>query len=55
MKHRVELVGLFSNTVLGITGGIFLSLAHGLVSPALFMLVGGVLYCEQQMNKQLEP
>jgi NADH-ubiquinone oxidoreductase chain 4 len=40
----VVLVGLFSNTVLGITGGIFLSLAHGLVSPALFMLVGGVLY-----------
>ncbi len=40
----VVLVGLFSNTLIGITGAIYLSLAHGLVSPALFMLVGGVLY-----------
>lgn len=40
----VVLLGLFSNTALGITGAIYLSLAHGLVSPALFMLVGGVLY-----------
>lgn len=40
----VVLMGLHSNTVLGITGGVMLSLAHGFVSPALFMLVGGVLY-----------
>lgn len=40
----VVLLGLFSNTALGIAGAIYLSLAHGLVSPALFMLVGGVLY-----------
>lgn len=40
----VVLLGLFSNTAIGITGAIYLSLAHGLVSPALFMLVGGVLY-----------
>lgn len=40
----VVILGLFSNNVLGVTGAIYLSLAHGLVSPALFMLVGGVLY-----------
>ena len=36
--------GVFSNTIQGIEGGIMLSIAHGFVSPALFMLVGGVLY-----------
>lgn len=40
----VVVLGLFSNTVQGIEGAIILSLAHGLVSPALFFLVGGVLY-----------
>lgn len=40
----VVVAGIFSNTVQGIEGGIMLSLAHGFVSPALFMLVGGVLY-----------
>jgi NADH-ubiquinone oxidoreductase chain 4 len=40
----VVLLGLISNTVVGVTGGIALSLAHGFVSPGLFMLVGGVLY-----------
>jgi len=40
----VVVLGLFSNSMVGITGAVFLSLAHGLVSPALFMLVGGVLY-----------
>lgn len=40
----VVILGLFSNTLIGIEGGYVLSLAHGLVSPALFMLVGGVLY-----------
>jgi NADH-ubiquinone oxidoreductase chain 4 len=37
-------LGLFSNTVIGIEGGILLGLAHGFVSPALFICVGGVLY-----------
>lgn len=37
-------LGLFSNTIQGIEGAIILSIAHGLVSPALFILVGGVLY-----------
>ena len=40
----VVMLGLFSNTLIGIEGGYILSLAHGFVSPALFMLVGGVLY-----------
>lgn len=40
----VVLLGMHSNSVLGITGAVMLSLAHGFVSPALFMLVGGVLY-----------
>lgn len=40
----VVVLGLWSNTLIGITGAIYLSLAHGFVSPALFMLVGGVLY-----------
>ena len=41
---RVVVLGLFSNTIVGIEGAILLSIAHGLVSPALFILVGGVLY-----------
>lgn len=40
----VVVLGLFSGTLLGITGAVILSLAHGLVSPALFILTGGVLY-----------
>jgi len=40
----VGTVALFSNSIQGIVGAILLSLAHGFVSPALFMAVGGVLY-----------
>lgn len=40
----VVVLGVFSNTVQGIEGAIVLGIAHGLVSPALFFLVGGVLY-----------
>lgn len=40
----VVVVGLFSNTALGIVGAVMLGLAHGVVSPALFVLTGGVLY-----------
>jgi len=32
-------IGLFSNNITGITGGLLLSFAHGIVSPALFLLV----------------
>lgn len=40
----IVILGLFSNTIIGIEGAILLSIAHGLVSPAMFVLVGGVLY-----------
>lgn len=40
----VSVLGLFSNTVQGIEGAILLALAHGFVSPAMFFLVGSVLY-----------
>jgi NADH-ubiquinone oxidoreductase chain 4 len=40
----VVVLGIFSNTIQGIEGAILLALAHGLVSPALFICVGGILY-----------
>jgi len=40
----VYLLGVFSNTVQGIEGGIILGLAHGFVSSGLFICVGGILY-----------
>jgi NADH-ubiquinone oxidoreductase chain 4 len=40
----VYLIGVFSNTIQGIEGGIALGLAHGFVSSGLFICVGGVLY-----------
>jgi NADH-ubiquinone oxidoreductase chain 4 len=40
----VYLIGVFSNTIQGIEGGIILGLAHGFVSSGLFICVGGVLY-----------
>ena len=40
----VVVLGLFSNTLQGIEGAILLSIAHGFVSPALFICVGGVIY-----------
>jgi NADH-ubiquinone oxidoreductase chain 4 len=40
----IVLLGLFSNTIQGIEGSILLALAHGFVSPGLFICVGGVIY-----------
>jgi NADH-ubiquinone oxidoreductase chain 4 len=40
----VCILGIFSNTLLGLNGSLILSLAHGFVSPALFIIVGGILY-----------
>jgi NADH-ubiquinone oxidoreductase chain 4 len=40
----VYLIGIFSNTIQGIEGGIALGLAHGFVSSGLFICAGGVLY-----------
>jgi NADH-ubiquinone oxidoreductase chain 4 len=40
----VYLIGVFSNTIQGIEGGIVLCLAHGFVSSGLFICAGGILY-----------
>ena len=40
----VYLIGVFSNTIQGLEGGIILGLAHGFVSSGLFICAGGVLY-----------
>lgn len=40
----VCILGIFSNTLIGLNGSLVLSLAHGFVSPGLFIIVGGILY-----------
>lgn len=40
----IVVLGVFSNTLIGIEGSIILSLAHGFVSPAIFLIFGGILY-----------
>jgi NADH-ubiquinone oxidoreductase chain 4 len=40
----VYLLGAFSNSIQGIEGSISLGLAHGFVSPGLFICAGGILY-----------
>lgn len=40
----VYLMGVFSNSIIGIEGAILLGLGHGFVSPGLFICAGGVLY-----------
>lgn len=40
----VYVLGVFSNTLHGIEGGISLGLAHGFVSSGLFICAGGILY-----------
>lgn len=40
----VYLIGVFSNTIQGIEGGIVLGLGHGFVSSGLFICAGGILY-----------
>jgi NADH-ubiquinone oxidoreductase chain 4 len=40
----VLLMGAFSNTLQGIIGSIIFGLAHGFVSPALFICCGAILY-----------
>jgi NADH-ubiquinone oxidoreductase chain 4 len=44
IAYAIVVLGLFSNTIVGIEGAIRLSIAHGFISPAMFVLVGGVLY-----------
>ena len=40
----VVVLGLFSNTIQGMEGAMLLAIAHGFVSPALFICVGGIIY-----------
>lgn len=40
----VVILGLFSNSIIGIEGAILFAIAHAFVSPALFICVGGCLY-----------
>lgn len=40
----VAVLGIFSNTIIGIEGAILLGIGHGFVSPALFICVGGIIY-----------
>ena len=40
----VVVLGIFSNSFIGIIGAILLGIAHGFVSPALFYCVGGIMY-----------
>lgn len=40
----VIVLGIFSNTVQGLEGAILFAIAHGFVSPALFVCVGGIIY-----------
>ena len=50
----VYIVGIFSNTIQGIEGGIILGLAHGLVSPGLFICAGlGILVAFYRLNSSL--
>jgi NADH-ubiquinone oxidoreductase chain 4 len=37
-------LGLFSNNILGLEGAVLLALGHGFVSPALFIICGGIIY-----------
>jgi len=39
-----SLLGTFSDTLYGIIGSIIFGLAHGFVSPGLFIIVGAILY-----------
>jgi len=36
-------IGIFTNTLAGLQGGIYFLISHGLISSALFLLVG-ILY-----------
>nr|YP_004927957.1 NADH dehydrogenase subunit 4 [Yarrowia deformans]CCC29039.1 subunit ND4 of proton translocating NADH:ubiquinone oxidoreductase [Yarrowia deformans] len=51
MSHMgIAMLGVCSNTSLGIYGSMVLGVAHGFVSPALFLIVGGMLYDRYHMR-----
>ena len=39
-----SLLGTFSDTIYGLVGSVIFGLAHGFVSPGLFIIVGAILY-----------
>jgi NADH-quinone oxidoreductase subunit M len=41
---NLVVLGIFSGNIQGIAGAIFLMIAHGIVSSALFFLIGVVYY-----------
>lgn len=45
IAHAATIIlGTFSNSIQGMQGAIILGLSHGIVSPAIFFLLGGVIY-----------
>ena len=40
----LAVLGIFSNSIIGIEGAILLGIGHAFVSPALFICVGGIIY-----------
>lgn len=40
----VTLLGVYSNSIYGLVGSYILAISHGLISPGLFICVGGILY-----------
>lgn len=45
VAHRsVVVFGIFNFTTVASTGAMLLSLAHGIVSPAIFFILGGIVY-----------
>lgn len=40
----VVILGMASNTIQGMEGALLLAIAHGFVSPALFICTGGIIY-----------
>src|ERR1700677_774685 len=44
LNMGVMVLGLFSNNLQGLEGAVILGLAHGIISPLLFIIVGDILY-----------
>lgn len=51
----IAIMGVLSNNILGLEGSVLISIAHGFASPALFLLVGGILYDRYHSRSPLAP
>ena len=40
----IIILAIFTNTIVGFNGSYIYNIAHGFISPALFIIVGGILY-----------